>query len=273
MTIEVHAPSERVHLTLDLVYAFDRPAHHLDVELRVRPLLTAEAGLPPIRLACEPEARFASPEWDGNGVVVDRLKLAGPISRLRLNASFDHLIGPDAALPALAPTAADLALEGLTDIARAMPWPEALNRLRDCWRYSDDPIRQPTSLREIAQERTGSCEAIARLAVQLIRAQGTPARFVGGYRLAGPYDDMRPVRRHAWVAVWDEARWRPLDPLAPSGACDCLIPTAFASSLPEITAIQGSFNGAAAARLTVSAHAKRYIVAIGSTVHRDRYQR
>lgn len=262
MTAEFPSPSEQVHVTLDIVYAFDRPAYDLDVELRVRPLLAVEQGPAPIRLASEPEARFEPPELDENCVAIDRLKLAGPISRLRLNASFDHPISREEALPALAPAAADLALEGLTDIARAMPWPEALTRLREFWRYSDDPLRQPTSLREIAQEQAGSCEAIARLAVEIVRSQDVPARFVGGYRLAGPSGDTRLVRRHAWIAVWDGMQWRVLDPLVPSGTGACLIPTAFASQLPEIAAIQGRFKGAGAAKLTVSAHAKRHIMSI-----------
>lgn len=254
----IRPPAEQVQLTLDLVYAFDRPAHHLDIVLRVRPLLTAEAGLPPIRLASEPEARFEPSEVDRNGAVVDRLKLAGPVSRLRLNASFDHPVDPDAALPALAPTAADLALEGLADVTGSTPWPQILARLRDSWRYSDAPREQHQSLQEIAQHRVGSCEAIARLSVEVIRARGIPVRFVGGYRLAGPHSDTRLVRRHSWIAIWEGAQWRMLDPLAPSGTGYPLIPTAFASKLPEIAAIQGSFKGACAPKLTVSAHVKRY---------------
>ncbi|MGX1790795.1 transglutaminase-like domain-containing protein [Bosea sp. NPDC055332] len=260
MTSGARPPAEQVQLTLDLAYAFDRPAHHLDIELRVRPLLAAGAGLPPIRLASEPDARFEPPEIDANGVAVDRLKLAGPVSRLRLNASFDHRVDPEAALPALTPTAADLALEGLADVTGSTPWPQVLVRLRDSWRYSDDPRDQPQTLREIAQRRTGSCEAIARLAVEIIRARGLPARFVGGYRLAGLHDDARPVRRHAWLAIWEGARWRMLDPLAQSGTGHCLVPTAFASRLPDIATIRGSFKGACAARLTVSAHARRHVV-------------
>lgn len=265
MTSGPRLPSERVQLTLDLVYAFDRPAYHLDAELRVRPLLTAEADLPPIRLASEPEARFEPPERDGNHAVVDRLNFAGPISRLRLNASFEHLVGPDAALPALAPTAADLALEGSADASGSTPWPPVLALLRDSWRYSDHPRDQGQALQEIAQRRTGSCEAIARLAVETIRAQGVPVRFVGGYCLFGPPGDTRPVRRHAWIAIWEKTQWLMLDPLAPSGTRNCLVPTAFASSLPEIAAIRGSFKGARAARLTVAAHAERRLSAIGNS--------
>ncbi|MCP4564461.1 MAG: hypothetical protein GY873_13420 [Bosea sp.] len=263
MTSEARLPAERVQLTLDLVYAFDRPAHHLDIELRVRPLLAAGTGLAAIRLASEPEGRFDPPEIDRNGVIVDRLKLAGPTPRLRLNASFDHLVGTDAALPALAPTAADLVLDGLVDTAASMPWPQALADLRRSWRYSDDPRDQPQTLQEIAQRRTGSCEAIARLAVEIIRAQSVPVRFVGGYRLVDLHNHTRPVRRHAWIAIWEGEQWRMHDPLAPSATGQCLIPTASASRLPEIATIQGSFRGAGTARLTVSAHAQRHGSSVG----------
>lgn len=262
MTAAACPPSARVHLTLDVVYSFDRPAHDLDLALRVRPLLPVEQKPALIRLASEPEARFAPPELDGNGVVVDRLKLAGPVSRLRLNASFGHPIDPDATLPALAPTAADLVLDGIAGVTGSMPWPQILAHLRNSWRYSDDPRDQRQALHEIAQRRTGSCEAIARLAVELIRAQGIPARFVGGYRLADPHGDTRPVRRHAWIAIWGEGQWRMLDPLDPSGTGPCLIPTAFASRLTEIATIQGSFKGACTAKLTVSAHAQRHRLSI-----------
>lgn len=263
MTPETRLPAERVQLTLDLVYAFDRPAHHVDIELRVRPLLAAGTDLPPIRLASEPEARFEPPEIDGNGVIVDRLTLAGPVSRLRLNASFDHPVGPDATLPALAPTAADLVRDGLVDMTGSMPWPQALANLCQSWRYSDDPRDQPQTLQEIAQRRTGSCEAIARVAIDIIRARDVPARFVGGYRLADLHNQTRPVRHHAWIAIWEGAQWRMLDPLAPSGTGQCLIPTASASRLPEIATIQGSFKGASTARLAVSAHAQRHKSSIG----------
>lgn len=258
MTSGTLPPAERVQLTLDLVYAFDRPAHHLDIALRVRPFVSAGTRLAPICLASEPECRFEPPEVDGNGGVVDRLKLAGPVSRLRLNASFDHPVGPDAALPAIAPTAADLVLEGLADATGSTPWPQVLAHLRDSWRYSDDPCDQPQALQEVAQRRTGSCEAIARLAIEIIRARGIPARFVGGYRLADMRNQTRPVRRHAWIAIWEGAQWRMLDPLAASEAGQCLIATASASRLPEIATIQGSFKGAGTARLIVSAHAQRH---------------
>jgi hypothetical protein len=221
-------------------------------------LPAAGPGLPPIRLASEPEARFEPPEIDGNGVVVDRLKLAGPVSRLRVNASFDHPVDPDTTFPAPAPTAADLVLEGLVDAPDAMRWQEVLADLRRSWRYSDDPRHQRQTLQEIARRRVGSCEAIARLGVEIIRARGVPARFVGGYCLTDLHSETRPVRRHAWIATWEGAQWRMLDPLAPSGTGQCLIPTASASRLPEIATIQGSFKGAGTARLTVSAHAQRH---------------
>lgn len=258
MTSETRLPAERAQLTLDLAYAFDQPAHDLDIELPVRPLLATDTGLPSIRLASEPEGRFDPPVVNGNGGVVDRLRLTGPALRLRLNASFDHPVDPDAALPALAPTPADLVLEGLLDPTCSTPWPQDLADLRQSWRYSDEPRYQRQALQEIAQRRIGSCEAIARLAIEIIRARNIPARFVGGYRLAGLSGDTRPVRRHAWIAIWEGSQWRMLDPLAPSAPGQCLIPTAFASRLPEIATIQGSFKGAGTARLTVSAHAQRY---------------
>ncbi|RXT52558.1 hypothetical protein B6S44_17470 [Bosea sp. Tri-44] len=260
MTTGSPSLSERIHLTLDVVYAFDRPAYHLDLELRARPLLAAEPRLAPIRLACEPEARFEPTELDGNGVAVDRLKLAGPVSRLRLNASFDRPIGLDEPLPALVPTASDLAVEGLPFAASAMPWQQALANLRESWRYSDAPLHQSPSLQEIAQRRTGSCEAMTRLAVEMVRTQGVPARFIGGYRLAGPPGDTRPVRRHAWIAVWDGMQWRPFDPLATSGAANMVVATAFGGRLQDIAVVQGRFKGAGQARLIVSAHAQRHIV-------------
>lgn len=260
MTTGRHSLSERVHLTFDVVYSFDRPARHLNFELRVRPLLAAGQGLAPIRLASEPEARFEPPELDENGTAVDRLKLAGPVSRLRLNASFDHPVSPYAALPALPPTAADLMLEGLADATGSMPWPQVLADLRESWRYSDNPHHPPQTLAEIAQTRVGSCEAIARLAVEIIRARGVPARLVGGYRLAGLPGDTRMVRRHAWIAVWDGTQWRSLDPLALPGTASVLIATASGSRLAEIAVVRGTFEGARWPGLTISAHVERRLV-------------
>ncbi|CAN7528172.1 hypothetical protein LJR090_004419 [Bosea sp. LjRoot90] len=249
--------AERVRLTFDAVYAFDRPAHDLELELRVRPWLDAKPGLVPIRLASEPEGCFARPEIDENGVAVDRFRLAGPLSRLRLNASFDHLVVRDAALPVFAPTKADFALEGLMAPPEIEPWPEALGRLRASWCYSDDPHRQPSTLPEIARLRSGSCEAVARLAVEIVRSQSIPARFVGGYRLAHVEGDVRMVRRHVWIAIWEGTRWRQFDPLASPEAEGLLVATAFGGRLSDIAVIKGSFKGAGLARLAVSAHAQR----------------
>lgn len=250
------AGGERVRIVFDAAYGFDRPARALDIQIRARPLLGSESGFAPLRLAAEPEGPFEQPEYDRYGNACDRLKLAGPVARLRINASFSHELRPEAALPAIPPIPSDLATEGVAEATSAPPWPEALETMRERWVYSDDPRRQPGTLSEIAQQRSGSCEAAARLALEITRAQGVPARIVGGYRIAATSTETRAVRRHAWIAVWEGEGWRALDPLAAPGARSLLLATAWGRTLADIAIIRGRFRDAATARLTVQAHAE-----------------
>jgi transglutaminase-like putative cysteine protease len=251
------AGGERIRIVFDAAYGFDRPARALDIEIRARPLLGAGTGLAPLRLATEPEGRFEPPECDGYGNACDRLTLAGPVARLRINASFSHIVTPEAALPAIPPIPLDLAVEGVAEAASTLPWLEALETMREHWAYSDDPRRQPSALSEIARLRSGSCEAAARLALEIIRAQRVPARIVGGYRIAAAGTETRAVRRHAWIAVWEGEGWRALDPLAASGTRSLLLATAWGGTLADIAVIRGRFRDATVARLTVQAHAER----------------
>ena len=251
------AGGQRVRIVFDAAYGFDRPARALDIEIRARPLLGPEIGFSPLRLAAEPEGRFEPPEYDGYGNACDRLTLAGPVARLRINASFRHELMPEAALPAIAPGSSDLAVEGVVEAACAPPWPEALAAMRQHWSYSDDPRRQPGTIGEIARLRSGSCEAAARLALEIIRAQGVPARIVGGYRIAPTSAETRVVRRHAWIAIWEGESWRALDPLAAPGTRSLLLATAWGGTLADIAIIRGHFRDATTARLTVQAHAER----------------
>ena len=257
MSTAALAGGERVRIVFDAAYGFDRPARALEIEIRARALLGPKTGFAPLRLAAEPEGRFEPPEYDHYGNACDRLKLAGPAARLRINASFSHELRPEAALPAISPIPSDLATEGVAEAAGALPWPEALATMREHWSYSDDPRRQPQTLGEIARLRNGSCEAAARLALETIRSQGVSARLVGGYRIAATGLETRAVRRHAWIAVWEGERWRALDPLAAPGARSFLLATAWGGTLADIAVIRGRFRDANAARLTVQAHAER----------------
>ena len=257
MSAAAAAGGERVRIVFDAAYGFDRPARALEIEIRARPLLGPEAAFAALRLAAEPEGYFEPTAYDRHGNGFDRLTLAGPVSRLRVNASFSHLLTPEAALPAVLPNPSDLAVEGDTEAASPLPWPEALGALRRHWAYTDDPRRQPQTLAEIAKLRSGSCEAAARLALEMIRAQDVPARIVGGYRIAAMGAETRAVRRHAWIAVWDGEGWRALDPLAAPGTRSLLLATAWGGTLADIAVIRGRFRDATSARLTVQAHAER----------------
>ena len=58
--------------------------------------------------------------------------------------------------------------------------------------------------------RRGDCTEYASLAVALARANGIPARMVGGYVAPGPIAP-RPQDYHDWAEVYVDGAWRTLD--------------------------------------------------------------
>jgi hypothetical protein len=112
-----------------------------------------------------------------------------------------------------------------------------LQRLPDLLAAVRGTIRVDTSI-DAAQDalgtlavRAGSPDGIARLLVALLRAAGTPARYV-----VGVYPRHDALLTHAWVEVWipQHGGWTAIDPVAGAMANTGLIRLAFAgSSRPE----------------------------------------
>lgn len=86
--------------------------------------------------------------------------------------------------------------------------------------YSLEVARDPEVdpiLDFLTLHRAGHCEYFASALVLLARAQGIPARVVGGYRVGAvnPLTGLAVVRErnaHAWAEVWHGDAWHRLDP-------------------------------------------------------------
>jgi transglutaminase-like putative cysteine protease len=112
------------------------------------------------------------------------------------------------------------------------------------YRYLVHPeqIGHPMTVDEfLLREKRGHCEYFAAGMVALMSAEGVPARIVGGYYggrlnpLTG-YFVVRNEDAHAWVEVWDGAKWATYDPtpasLRPGNAQGGLLST-YAAALSD----------------------------------------
>jgi transglutaminase-like putative cysteine protease len=85
----------------------------------------------------------------------------------------------------------------------------------------------------VLEHRSGLCDGWAHLFLALARANGIPARFVGGYNLGGqvtyPMDSagratitvMSSSQPHSWVELWfPTVGWVPFEPQASAGFID-----------------------------------------------------
>lgn len=248
-----------LRVTLDAAYSFQDTARGIALTLRVRPLPRPDVTTTSVRIAIEPGATLSGPAPDAFGNLVDHAEVADA-TRLRVNADIRVAARPGLPLPATPPDPAECG-----GASSAAPnggdhdWPGVLAAMAARWRDTAAKDARAAALAGRERDGYGPCEAFALRAVARLRALAIPTRLVGGYRLglASGVESptVRAARRHAWLAVWDNAVWRECDPLDATGR-GVLLATAWGSSPADITALAGAYRGGGAARLTVNAHAE-----------------
>lgn len=122
---------------------------------------------------------------------------------------------------------------------------QVAERVSQCAVYSRNPERVPAG-RDfcgwfLSEAREGYCVHYATSCAALLRALGVPARYVTGYYCqaqAGATVSVTNLQAHAWVEVWLDGRWLPVEP-TPADA------TEFTGELPpEPVSIPLPSNGA-----------------------------
>jgi transglutaminase-like putative cysteine protease len=123
----------------------------------------------------------------------------------------------------LLPTPRTALDEELTELARSakasQPTPHAAamtvcEQVRDRVTYETGATGVQTDAVQAWRQRKGVCQDISHLVVGLLRAMGTPARYVSGYLHPSPAAAIGETvvgQSHAWVEWW-VGRWTAFDP-------------------------------------------------------------
>lgn len=119
-----------------------------------------------------------------------------------------------------------------------------------------------TGVRTNAQEawalRQGVCQDIAHLTVGLLRAMGTPARYVSGYLYPaeGAVGDTVQGQSHAWVEYFDGG-WHGYDPTNGVPADHRHVLVARGRDYADVPPLKGVYNGAPSSHLGVTVEITR----------------
>jgi transglutaminase-like putative cysteine protease len=238
-------------------YSFSEGVHDLAVELRMHclPVGGRKASIDTVIVNPEPAARCATCDVFGN--TVTELRFDRPVRRLVFSGF--HRVSCGAEEPFPAPL---LPLDLLREDGEPAPsdgatLPEIAAIVEDArrgWRVdaSATGLRRP--LADIRARRCGVCQDLARLAVDLLRRRGVPARFVVGY--AAPNKGPVPLLRHAWIAVQVAGAWHELDPANWREEPRHRLATAWGSTLAAIGPVVGRTPVMARTQISLSALAQ-----------------
>ncbi len=104
--------------------------------------------------------------------------------------------------PAVFRLYSDANISGTEPGERAKEWMHLVNQTLT---YEQGVTDVTTTAEEAAAGGRGVCQDYAHLMITLCRKDGIPARYVAGYMLG-------EGETHAWVEIYDGARWLGLDP-------------------------------------------------------------
>ena len=238
-------------------YSFSESVDNLALELRMNclPALGRTASVDTVIVSPEPSARCATRDIFGNTVI--ELRFDRPVRRLVFSGF--HRVPCGAGEPFAAPfLPLDLALEeggqAPTDDATPQAIAAVLADARRGWRFDASVTGLDRPLADIRSTRRGVCQDLARLAVDMFRRRGTPARFAVGY--AVPRESRAPLLRHAWIAVHARGAWRELDPANLRDEPRQCVATAWGSALASIGPVVGRTPVRARTQLGLSALAR-----------------
>jgi transglutaminase-like putative cysteine protease len=257
-------------------YGYDGPIALGPHVVRLRPRCDATLHLLRHDLKVDPAPAGRSDHLDLHGNSVTRLWFSGATAHLRIESAFeaettrgnpfDFLLEPGfARLPVGGPAefaacraARDALPAAVIDLSDRLAkdsggdtlgFLSALNAhlfrtvVHDL-RHEGDPYPPETTLALGA----GACRDIAVLFLALCRAQGLAGRFVSGYQARSK----RPDRHlHAWPEVYlPGGGWRGFDPTWGRAIADAHVALAAAPTPAATMLLEGSFTGAARARMT-----------------------
>jgi transglutaminase-like putative cysteine protease len=237
-------------------YSFSESVQDLALELRMNCLSVGHetASIDTVTVSPEPAARCATHDIFGNKVI--ELRFDRPVRRLVFSGF--HRVPCGTGEPFAAPfLPLDLALEeggpapSPTDSATPQAIAAILDEARGGWRVDASVTGLGRSLADIRSTRRGVCQDLARLAVDLFRRSGMPARFVVGYTApkAGPV----PLLRHAWIAVHVAGAWHQFDPANRRDEPRQRVATAWGSALAPIGPVVGRTPVRARTQISLSA--------------------
>jgi len=85
---------------------------------------------------------------------------------------------------------------------------------KDLKNEENSKINPPTQVTEIFKTKRTACLDLAALYVAKVRSLGIPARIIIGAVIPLGAPDENLAKLHAWVEVFDQNRWFPIEPLA-----------------------------------------------------------
>jgi hypothetical protein len=163
-------------------------------------------------------ARWRAEDVQGEQVITYSYRVAGQALRFDISPAFrlggrpergvpEDTLEPTDTIQSDAPEIVDLA-ESLVPADRSL-----LGFLRAAFdhvqAFGYKPFKGTTDALTALRLQEASCNGRSRLLVALLRAQGVPARLVGGLIL----EDGRKRTSHQWIEARVGARWIPFDPL------------------------------------------------------------
>lgn len=255
--------SSDVELSERLSFSFIEPVSALHVDLRLQCLSAQnmQASVDTITVTPEPSSKIDQVDTYGNRVLAVRFDR--PISRLVVSAYHrlqdccekplssvyqdSDLVTEDGTAIPLDRTTAVAELRA--DVARVV------DTVRSGWTVDAAITSLDRTLDEIDRSRRGVCQDMARLAVEILRRRGIPARFLVGYALPDPVP--RVLRRHAWLAAHLGDRWEPVDVANLDDQPALRIASAWGSDLASIGPVIGRSPGLSVSHREIFAQARK----------------
>ncbi len=109
-----------------------------------------------------------------------------------------------------------------------------------------------STLDEIMEHQTGVCQDFAHVLLQILRAEGMPARYVSGYICPNTDGARGAGATHAWVEVWlPGSGWVGIDPTNNSWVSDRHVSLAVGRHFVDCSPAKGTFKGPANQELSV----------------------
>ena len=135
-------------------------------------------------------------------------------------------------------------------------------RALNTWIYKNFEYRSgettiSTPIHDVVAQRRGVCQDFAHLMLAILRSNGIPARYVGGYIEAYDPETTDPelvgaAASHAWVEVClPGGTWWGLDPTNNQPAGERHIEVAFGRDYSDVAPMRGTYKGAMDQKLNV----------------------